>query len=263
MLLVLLPSFSSFFHIPSTCFTLCTRASFPSCWTNSAYLHTLKLPFLKAFFLLLASPYLLNYFQPFFLVFCGVSQVRDQPAWDGLAQDGLPSQLCGTTGQVVPAGALAMLLVVPAVSWPALQAGFGSGAPAAHTGFFCTWAGKEPFCSIQAGAGMLWGMMLWTTPALQTQELSLRLQFQDLFFQSLPCFSSGLIFSSQTCSAPHILSHKKAQALAASLSCKASVISWPAGTGSILPWPLGEGLVCPRVWHTFHTWGGFQKLLML
>lgn len=28
----------------------------------------------------------------------------------------------------------------------ALQAGFGSAVPAAHTGFLLTWAGKEPSC---------------------------------------------------------------------------------------------------------------------
>lgn len=106
MLLVLLPCFSSFFHIPSTCFTHCIHASLPSCWTNSACLHTLKLPFLKAFsscFPLSSELFLALFPWP---VFCGLSQVRDQPAEDGLAQDGLFSQPRGTTGQVLLQGAL-------------------------------------------------------------------------------------------------------------------------------------------------------------
>lgn len=103
MFLVLLPSFSSFCHIPTTYFTLCIHASFPSCWTNSAYLHTLKFTFFKSFsscfplsFELFSAPFPVPLF----------SQVRDQPGQDGLAQDGLLSQPCGTRGRWSPGWAV-------------------------------------------------------------------------------------------------------------------------------------------------------------
>lgn len=109
MLSVLLPSFSSLFHNPSTCLTLWICASFPSCCANFAYLHTLKLPFL-----------------------------------------------------------------------------------------ICTSCIVSP---------------------------------------------KGTSFSSSF----------KLQALCYHTTCR--------NTETILPWPLGQGLVCPTVWHTFHTGGGFQKLV--
>lgn len=188
MLLVLLPSFSSLFHNPSTCLTLWICASFPSCWTNSAYLHTLKLPFLKA-----SSSYFPLYFELFQPFFLGLSSVVSPRLGTSLQScTGWAPLLCGTTGQVSLQGALAMLL-------PALQAGFGSGAPAAHTAFLLHLAREGALLLLpSARRGMLWGMMLWSSPALQTQEFSLRLQSQDLFFQSSPCSSFGLIFSSQT-----------------------------------------------------------------
>lgn len=228
MFLVLLPSFSSFFHIPTTYFTLCIHASFPSCWTNSAYLQHENWLSTKPF--LLASLYLLNYFQPFFL---------------GLSSPGLGTSLArmvlprmdSSHSPVAPGagGALAGLCCPPGCLWV-------SSTSCTH--WFPSHMGREGALLPDPSKGrnvVRDDAVDYPSPADTRVESQAPMSRFLLSVLALLYLWFNFLFPDLFCTS--CIVSQKGTSLTEALSCNASVITWPAGTqGASFPGLLERDL---------------------